>query len=416
MWTTLSSKAYPHSTQEKSSVRNTMGNPSELTIKVVGNINDIPADDWDACANPSNLPRNPFGSHAFLSALEDSGSATARTGWAPHHVILSDTLDQVLGVAPLYLKNHSQGEYVFDHGWASAFERAGGQYYPKLQCSIPFSPVTGRRLFVKPDSGQHQYRDYLLAGMIQVADKIGVSSLHLTFLTEEEWTALGQAGFLQRIDQQFHWINHDYGSFDDFLADLSSRKRKQIRKERREALASGVEIECLTGKALREEHWDAFFQFYMDTGSRKWGTPYLTREFFSLMSERMADDILLILCKRNGRYIAGALNIIGSDVLFGRNWGCIEDHKYLHFEACYYQAIEFAINRKLKKVEAGAQGAHKLQRGYMPMPTYSSHWIANPGFREAISHYLESERAHVQDDINYLEDRGPFRQSNEEKP
>lgn len=389
-----------------------MSDADEILIKVSGALSGISQQDWDACANPGgDVPDNPFTSYAFLSALEDSGSATSQTGWSPHHLILEDSAGKCLGVMPMYLKNHSQGEYVFDYGWADAFERAGGQYYPKLQVSVPFSPATGRRILVPPGPLHDQHRDFLMAGALQVADKLEVSSIHMTFMTEEEWIALGKIGFLQRMDQQFHWINKGYQTFDDFLADLSSRKRKQIKKERREALATGVSIEILTGDDLTEAHWDAFFQFYMDTGSRKWGQPYLTRSFFSLISERMAQNIALIMCSRDGRYIAGAINLIGGDTLFGRNWGCIEDHRFLHFEACYYQAIEFAIGRGLARVEAGAQGQHKLQRGYLPTPTYSAHWIANPSFRSAISNYLDSERNHVQDDIDYLDGHSPFRQT-----
>jgi predicted N-acyltransferase len=343
--------------------RDTSG--ESFLLRVASRIDEVEAADWDACA----LPDNPFISHAFLKALEDSGSATAETGWLPQHLLLEDSGGTLIGCMPCYLKSHSQGEYVFDHGWADAYERAGGRYYPKLQASIPFTPVTGKRLLVRPGVEQDAREAILLQAAVQVADRLGVSSLHVTFLTREEWQLAGDLGFLQRTDQQFHWRNEGYDSFDAFLAALTSRKRKAIRKERREALEGGVEIEWVTGRDLTEAHWDAFFAFYMDTGSRKWGTPYLTRTCFSLLGQTMADRILLVLAKRSGRYVAGALNVIGPDALYGRYWGGLEDHPFLHFEVCYYQAIEFAIAHKLCRVEAGAQGAHKLARGYLPSET-----------------------------------------------
>ena len=309
----------------------------------------------------------------------------------------------------MYLKNHSQGEYVFDYAWADAWHRAGGDYYPKLQCSVPFTPATGRRLLAK--DGSEDTERLLLGSCMQVADQMEISSVHLTFLPKHQWQLAAELGYLQRMDSQFHWHNPGYESFDDFLADLSSKKRKNLKRERREALSNGIEIDWLTGSDLTEEHWDAFYRFYVDTGSRKWGSPYLTRQFFSLVSETMAEDILLILCRRDGRYIAGALNFIGGDTLFGRNWGCIEDHRFLHFETCYYQAIDFAISRGLNKVEAGAQGGHKVARGYLPEATYSAHWIRDAGFRRAIADYLERERLHVQEGIDYVEERTPFKSS-----
>lgn len=309
----------------------------------------------------------------------------------------------------MYLKSHSQGEYVFDYSWADAFERAGGRYYPKLQVSVPFTPATGRRLLVRPDVEDRDLPRYLAAGMMQVAEQLEVSSVHVTFADKAQWQLMGEMGFLQRTHNQFHWQNNGYGTFDDFLAALSSKKRKNIRRERRDSTAAGVEIERLTGRDITEGHWDAFYRFYIDTGSRKWGSPYLTREFFSLVTERMADDVLLIMCRRDGRYIAGAINFIGGECLFGRNWGCLEHHPFLHFEVCYYQAIEFAIERGLKRVEAGAQGQHKLARGYMPTHTYSAHWIANAAFRDAVDHYLAQERRHVDEEIDYIAEQGPFR-------
>lgn len=384
------------------------------SIKAYAGIGEIGQAAWDACANPSidgsscpDLPFDPFLSYAFLHALEKSGSAVAETGWAPYHLALENDEGSIKGVVPMYLKSHSQGEYVFDYSWADAFERAGGRYYPKFQCSVPFTPATGRRLLTTST----EYEEYLVSGMMQVAEKMKVSSIHVTFAEQEQWARMGKMGFLQRTDKQFHWHNDNYCSFEDFLAQLSSKKRKNIRRERRVALSTGVEIECLTGDSLREEHWDAFYQFYVDTGSRKWGTPYLTREFFSLITESMANDILLILCRRDGRYIAGAINFIGGECLYGRNWGCIEDHPFLHFEVCYYQAIEFAIERGLARVEAGAQGPHKLARGYLPSLTHSAHWIVNESFRDAIHHFLKEESRYVQEEIDYIGEHSPFKKS-----
>jgi uncharacterized protein len=385
------------------------------TARIVHSIADVPAAAWNACANPGGaIADNPFLDHAFLYALEASGSATARTGWQPFHVVLEHAGD-IVGVVPMYLKNHSRGEYVFDHAWADAWHRAGGKYYPKLQISVPFTPATGRRLLANPRGGA-DVDVQLIAACVQVARQTEVSSLHMTFLPEEQWRSLGEAGLLQRVDQQFHWHNHDYASFDDFLNELASKKRKNLKRERREVVDAGIDIEWVTGSDLREHHWDSFFKFYMDTGNRKWGSPYLTRKFFSLVTETMADRILLVMCRRNGRYIAGALNFIGGDALYGRNWGCIEDHRFLHFEACYYQAIDFAIDRKLARVEAGAQGPHKVARGYLPQPTYSAHWIADAGFRDAIARYLKDERHYVQQDIDYLSEHTPFRANLEIDP
>lgn len=387
-----------------------MGDAEQLTVKIVHRMADIDASAWDACANPGGgVAFDPFLSHAFLTALEESGSATSRTGWAPHHLVMEDAEGRTLGCVPLYLKNHSRGEYVFDYGWADAFERAGGHYYPKLQGSVPFTPATGRRLLARPGPAMELIEDHLLGAAVELARQLEVSSLHFTFLPERQWARLGSHGLLQRTDQQFHWENRGYATFDDFLADLSSRKRKNLKKERARATEHGIEIEWATGADLTEAHWDAFFTFYMDTGARKWGSPYLTREFFSMVGETMADDTLLVMARRDGRYIAGALNFIGSEVLFGRNWGAVEHHPFLHFECCYYQAIDFAIARGLKRVEAGAQGAHKLARGYMPVRTHSAHYIANPSFREAVEHYLENERAYIDQDIEMLSAHAPFR-------
>ena len=365
---------------------------------------------WDALANPKGTPYNPFISHRFLNILEESGSATPEMGWAPSHVLLE--LDgEMVGATAAYLKSNSQGEYVFDHGWAEAYERAGGEYFPKLQCSVPFTPVTGRRLLIAPGEHELHYRTALASALVQVTEQAGLSSAHLTFLPEEEWTALGELGYLKRMDQQFHWQNENYKDFDAFLAVLSSAKRKSLRKERARALDNDLNIEWLTGSDITEAHWDAFWVFYQDTGARKWGRPYLTREFFSLLGERMPDDLLLIFANRNGMPIAGALNFIGGDTLYGRYWGCTEYHKFLHFELSYYQAIDFAIERGLKHVEAGAQGQHKLARGYVPITTYSAHWICDPGFRGAVEDYLKRERTYVGEDIAVMEKHLPFRKA-----
>jgi hypothetical protein len=386
-----------------------MGDREQAIIRVVDSLTGVDFVAWDACANPPGEPANPFVSHAFLSALEESGSATRRTGWLPHHLLLEDDCGNLAGAMPLYLKSHSRGEYVFDHGWANAFENAGGRYYPKLQASVPFTPATGPRFLAPRGPGREAAEEALAAGAVELAARLGVSSLHVTFLPQRQWDRLGQLGFLQRTDQQFHWHNRGYGSFDDFLADLSSRKRKMIRKERERARDNGVAVEWVTGSDITEDHWDAFFAFYMDTGARKWGSPYLSREFFSLIGERMAGETLLIMARRDGRLIAGALNFIGGDALYGRNWGAIEHHPFLHFECCYYQAIDFAIARGLARVEAGAQGEHKLARGYLPARTHSAHWIANPSFREAVAEYLTRERDYVDRDIAALGEYAPFR-------
>lgn len=364
---------------------------------------------WDALANPLTATFNPFVSHAFLSALEDSGSATEDSGWQPAHLLLEDA-STVLAAAPMYVKSHSYGEYVFDHGWAQAFERAGGAYYPKLQIAVPFTPATGPRLLTGTN---HGLRTPLAHAVMTFAQRLQLSSVHITFQHQDEAKAIADLGFLPRYDQQFHWQNENYRDFADFLAALSSIKRKNLRRERKEALAAGIEIELLTGSDIKEGHWDAFFKFYMDTGARKWGSPYLTRDFFSLVTQSMANHILLIMAKRAGRYIAGALNFIGSDTLYGRNWGAIEHHPFLHFEICYYQAIEFAISKGLKIVEAGAQGEHKLARGYLPIRTYSSHWIAHPGLRDAVARYLKDERNAINESIDVLSEHSPFRKPDE---
>lgn len=389
---------------------------AELRVRAVTGLQEIGAAAWDSCATSAETLSggdetfNPFVSHAFLSALEESGCVSRRSGWLPLHVAV-ERGERLIGVAPCYLKSHSQGEYVFDHGWADAYERAGGSYYPKLQVSVPFTPVTGPRFLIAPGEDPDVAVAGIVAGLRALRAETQASSIHVTFMREREWEAAGSLGFLQRTDQQFHWENRGYASFEDFLEALASRKRKAIRRERKEALSGGVAIEHLTGSDLTEAHWDAFFQFYMDTGARKWGRPYLNRRFFSLLSERMADRVLLILAHRAGRPIAGALNLIGDAALYGRNWGCIEDHPFLHFEVCYYQAIDFAIRRGLQRVEAGAQGDHKLARGYRPVLMHSAHDIADPAFRRAVADYLKRERAHVAEAVDALDTLTPFRRA-----
>jgi uncharacterized protein len=408
---------------------------SEISLEAVSSVSQIPADDWDACANPASHPHspkgvgtpalpgtprnscigsasvyNPFVSHAFFSALEESGSACARTGWGPRH-LLARLDGAIAGIVPCYLKSHSQGEYVFDRGWADAYERAGGRYYPKLQVSVPFTPAAGPRLLIRDDVDHERIRTALASGLVALCGATKASSVHVTFASEADSKFLAKNGFLQRNDQQFHWHNQGYGGFDDFLATLNSRHRKAIRRERREALSDRITIHALTGSDITEDAWDAFFAFYMETGSRKWGRPYLTRAFYSLIGERMAEEVALIMAERNGRWIAGAINFIGSDTLFGRHWGAIEHHPFLHFEVCYYQAIDFAIRRGLKTVEAGAQGEHKLARGYLPQTTYSAHYIADPGLRRAVSDYLRHERAYVAEAGRELSEAAPFRKT-----
>ncbi|WP_371227694.1 GNAT family N-acetyltransferase [Roseovarius sp. 2305UL8-3] len=389
---------------------------AQITISTHETLSAIGQTDWDACACPEaasgGRPNDPFTTHRFLKALEDSGSVGVGTGWQP--LYLTAELDgEVIGCAPLYGKNHSQGEYIFDHNWAHAYERAGGRYYPKLQMAVPFTPVTGRRLLVKPgheEAGQAA----LIQGAFQVADRNDLSSLHLTFCTQEEADAGVQMGLFQRSSQQFHWENRGYADFDDFLSHLSSRKRKNIRKERAKAQGFGGDIKTLTGDQIESHHWDAVWEFYQDTGARKWGTPYLTRRFFDIAHETLRDDIVLILAERDGVPIAGALNMIGAQAIYGRYWGCNEDHPCLHFELCYYKAIDFAIAEGLKTVEAGAQGEHKLARGYLPVTTHSLHWVRDAGFARAIGEYLEAERRAVEQDVEILTSFGPFRKSNQE--
>ncbi len=385
-----------------------MDGGERIEITVLGGLGEIAAADWDACAAPgAGRPTDPFTTHRFLKALEDSGSVGPGTGWQPRHLVARQG-GAVVAVLPLYAKTHSQGEYIFDHNWAHAYERAGGRYYPKLQAAVPFTPATGRRFLTRPGF-EAIGRAALVEGAVRLASQNRVSSIHVTFCTAEERTWGAAQGLLARTTQQFHWMNRDYADFDAFLADLSSRKRKAIRKERAQANTFGGEIVALTGDAIEPSHWDAFWRFYQDTGARKWGTPYLTRAFFDRAQETLRDDMLLILARRGGRWVAGALNFIGRDALYGRYWGCIEDHPCLHFELCYYRAIDHAIAQGMARVEAGAQGAHKLARGYLPVETHSLHWIADPGLERAIAQYLDAERRAVDEEIEVLTAYGPFR-------
>jgi hypothetical protein len=384
-----------------------MAESPPISLRVETDITAISAADWDSCAGEDN----PFVCHAFLAALEESGSAKAKTGWLPQHLIMEDDKRRIVGIVPAYVKSHSSGEYVFDHGWAQAIERAGGRYYPKLQVSVPFTPATGPRLLVAPGPDSGAVRRTLIAGLKAVAENRDLSSVHATFLEDRDRAAFEQAGWLIRIGCQYHWTNAGYSTFDDFLGALSSRKRKDIRKERRQVAEADIEMVTLTGADLRPEHWDVFYRFYIDTSDRKWGTPYLTRDFFQRIGRTMAERIVLILARRHGEWVAGALNLLGSDALYGRNWGCGADFRFLHFETCYYQAIDFAIAHGLKRVEAGAQGEHKIQRGYLPVQMESAHWISHLGLRDAIAHFLERERDGMRAQMAMLAEHSPFKQS-----
>lgn len=382
------------------------GRDDSLTLKAVPSIGAVSAAAWDACAGADN----PFVSHAFLSALEDSRSACGEEGWLPQHVVVEAPDGTVLACAPLYVKSHSYGEYVFDWAWADAYTRAGGRYYPKLQCAVPFTPATGPRLLVRPDVPEPDgLRRVLVGGMVNLAQRIDASTVHVTFPLKAEAEALEDMGLLLRMGVQYHWENPGYGSFDDFLDTLASRKRKDIRKERERAAATGVRLHTLTGADITPRHWDAFYRFYMATSDRKWGNPYLTRAFFDLLGERLGDRVVLVMGEDDGRLVCGALNLRGSDTLYGRNWGSLGEYRYLHFEACYYRALDFAIEHGLTRVEAGAQGEHKIKRGYMPRPTWSAHWIADAGFREAVARYLQQERAVLEAEMEDLATLAPYR-------
>ncbi|MFG6567041.1 GNAT family N-acetyltransferase [Sulfitobacter sp. 1A13679] len=388
-------------------------NAQEIEITVVPELAQIGQEDWDACACPEaadgGRPRDPFTTYRFLSALEQSGSVGPGTGWQPQYLV-ARIAGQVIAVAPMYAKSHSQGEYIFDHNWAHAYERAGRRYYPKLQIAVPHTPATGRRFLVRPGF-EEAGTAALVQGAVQLTDNNALSSLHVTFCTEGEVARAEELGLMIRKSQQFHWHNRDYADFDGFLASLSSRKRKNIRKERAQAQDFGGTIHTVTGDQIEPEHWDAFWQFYQDTGARKWGSPYLTRDFFDHAQENLRDDIALVLAERDGHWVAGALNFIGRETLFGRYWGCTEHHPFLHFELCYYRAMDFAIAHHLARVEAGAQGEHKLARGYLPSPTWSLHWMRDPGFAAAVGEYLQAERDAVDEEISVLTDYGPFKKT-----
>ena len=381
----------------------------QLSVETCQRLADIPAADWDACAGADN----PFLSHRFLSALEESKSVCREEGWLPQHLLLRDTGGRLLGTMPLYLKGHSQGEYIFDYGWANAYERAGGRYYPKLLSAIPFTPVTGPRLLIRDDLDAAATASALVSGLVQITDRLQVSSTHVNFPLASEVPVYEDQGFLIRNGHQYHWYNEGYRDFDGFLDTLTSRKRKSIRKERRKVTESGIRLERLTGEDLKPEHWAAFYHFYQDTYDRKWGHPYLTPAFFDIAQETMRDDILLVMAYDGDEPVAGALNLIGSEALFGRNWGADGHYKFLHFEACYYQAIDFAIERGLKRVEAGTQGEHKVQRGYRPVRTFSAHYIPNHSFRDAVADFLDHERRDVTRIIDHLDDYTPFKQNND---
>jgi predicted N-acyltransferase len=387
-----------------------------FSARTAPSLANVPADAWDACANPPDITEseasgeryNPFISHAFLSALERSKSVGGRSGWTPAHVLVEDSAGRLVACAPAYVKTHSMGEYVFDHSWAHAYENAGGRYYPKLQVAVPFTPVTGRRLLVAPDAPEGA-REALIGALRGLREAVEASSVHVTFANAADAEALGGAGFARRTGEQFHFINEGYSDFEAFLAALASRKRKTIRRERRDALGDDIAIDLLTGSDIKSTHWHSFFNFYMDTGSRKWGRPYLTRAFFEEIGATMADRVLLVMARRGGRHIAGAINFLGRDAIYGRNWGAIEERPFLHFEVCYYQAIEYAIRHGFARVEAGAQGEHKLARGYRPVATYSAHDFADPRFARAVRDYLVREREAVDEQIADYEAGLPFR-------
>ena len=382
------------------------------SARILDRIDRVAASEWDACLPDGGTTReNPFVCHAFLDALEQSASVGRKAGWLPQHLVIEHADGTLAAAAPLYVKSHSQGEYVFDHAWAEAYDRAGGRYYPKLQVAAPFTPVPGPRLLVRPGPHAVEARAALITALVSAAENSGMSSLHVTFAPRDEVALLEQAGFLLRTGLQYHWRNAGYGAFDDFLAALNSRKRKAIRKERAAAASYGLELRAWEGAELTADHWDAFFAFYMDTGGRKWGRPYLNREFFARIGESLKDRIVLMLARSDGEFVAGALNLKSAQALYGRNWGCLSDYKFLHFELCYYQAIDYAIRHGLARVEAGAQGEHKIQRGYLPVETWSAHWIVDPRLKAAIADYLERERAYIAHEMAALEELSPFRQA-----
>ena len=377
---------------------------STLTLTLHPAIGQINPAEWDACAGDDN----PFVSHAFLSAVEESGSAGPRTGWLPQHAALRDGTGRLVAAAPMYAKSNSYGEYVFDHGWAQAYEQAGGRYYPKLQVAVPFSPVPGPRLLCRPGDGLGP--GAMAQALVQACEEMKLSGVHVTFCSAADWDALGEAGWLQRLGQQYHWDNAGYGNFDDFLGALSSRKRKVLRRERRDANDCGLTFRTLRGPEIEKRHWQAFYRFYQSTVDRKWGSAYLTERFFPLLGERLGERVVLMLAERDGVPVAGALNLAGRDALYGRNWGCSGDYPFLHFELCYYRAIDYAIEHGLQRVEAGAQGEHKIQRGYLPKPTFSAHWLTNRGLRKAVDGFLERERPAMLEQMEELATLSPYRQ------
>jgi len=380
------------------------GESEQVAVDVVSSIGALDAAQWDACAGDAD----PFVSHAFLHALEESGSATAEEGWLPQHLVVKRD-DRIVAAAPTYVKGHSYGEYVFDWSWANAYQRSGLSYYPKVQCCVPFSPVGGSRLLVREGEDQQKLQRVLLSAMVQLTDNADLSGAHITFCTEEEYELAGELGLLQRNGVQYHWFNDGYETFDDFLGALLGRKRKAIKKERREALSHDVRIRPVTGDDLKPEHWDAFFEFYHSTIDRKWSSAYLTRDFFHMIGDTMRDRIVLMVAEEDGEPVAGALNMLGEDALYGRYWGSSGRYRFLHFELCYHQAVEYAIAQGLARVEAGAQGQHKIQRGYIPVPTYSAHFLAHPEFRRAIGSFLEREREALAEDRKQLMAQSPFR-------
>jgi uncharacterized protein len=378
---------------------------AELTVDSIESLAAVDAADWDSCAGADN----PFLSHAFLSALEESGCVGPRTGWAARHLVGRDANGTIAGVVPLYVKSHSQGEYVFDHSWAQAYANAGGRYYPKLQACVPFTPVPGARLLARPGPARDAVREALAQALAGLPRRTGVSSLHVTFCAEADAELLADNGLALRRGVQFHWPNRGYATFDDFLATLSHSRRKAIKRERRDVAESGIEFVALAGGDLTRAHWDAFFEFYVSTSDRKWGNPYLNRRFFDLLHDRLADRTLLVMGRKHGDWVCGALNLIGTDTLYGRNWGASVDVPFLHFEACYYRALDFAIARKLARVEAGAQGEHKLQRGYLPVSTWSAHALRDPGFEKAVREFCRAEDEAMRGHIAELEVEGPYK-------
>ena len=384
-----------------------------IEIAMLGSLSEVAQADWDACACPEaadgGRPDDPFTTWRFLRALEESGSVGAGSGWQPRYLVARQN-GQLIACAPMYAKSHSQGEYIFDHNWAHAYERAGGRYYPKLQIAVPFTPATGRRFLTRPGV-EETGMAALVQGAVELTANNSLSSLHVTFCTPAEAETGEALGLMRRVTQQYHWENDSYADFDGFLASLSSRKRKMIRKERERANGFGGEIVLLTGDQIAPWHWEYFWRFYQDTGARKWGTPYLTRRFFDIAHETLRNDMLLVLALRDGVPVAGALNFIGRQTLFGRYWGCLEDHPCLHFELCYYRAMDFAMAQGMARVEAGAQGEHKLARGYLPVPIHSLHWMREPGFANAVANYLAAERRAVEEDIEVLTAYGPFRKT-----